>query len=683
MVCPRCGATFQGNFCPRCGAPAVAPAAPPPLAFSVTCPRCGTAYQGRFCPACGLPAGASPHAVLPPQMAGSPDLRRALSVIWTIALVGFFVLVAMNFAGLFLSPPSVIAGIQGIASGRNANQNLTQGDAGWSFQALNASAATGTYVATGGNPDGYLAMTLPAGAAVGGEWVQSLQLTGSAPYLVEVQLDFRTQTAGSLVVTVESAPAGLNYSAADAILPVNATSAWTTTDTLDVSATVGDPGTYFLKVAFLAANTASSTVVDLDNVHLGWVTDAVAYWYIPLPLPVILGYTQAAAPFIAWYLFLIVALVGVAVAYLALDRKLLPRAFRAKSDDVGARLRSMSAWVATAQVWLAASFFQTVVIYVVFFLGIPLTTPVNVTSTNGWALIYELTNASVYEEIAFRLFLIGVPMAVAFVLYRVAGLGSQAQTGAPRGRSDLRRFLGYLWGGQLRRESSREARLLAAFLVLVSATLWAVAHAEGGGWGWWKVLPVFVSGLGAGYLYVRHGLGASILFHFATDGSLALTLEGVGGRGLLYFTNFYLDALAFVGLGFFVWYLLYTWEEVQDLRRRSPARIVRQAAAAAPPTAAPPGNWSYAPPPVSLPGPTNPPPPSPPSPYAPPQTGAPPPPTAVPTRTAAQLPQGYSPTYHPPPYGYPPVRFQCPYCGWVEARYENRAFTCLRCGRTA
>ncbi len=25
----------------------------------------------------------------------------------------------------------------------------------------------------------------------------------------------------------------------------------------------------------------------------------------------------------------------------------------------------------------------------------------------------------------------------------------------------------------------------------------------------------------------------------------------------------------------------------------------------------------------------------------------------------------------------------CPYCGWVEARYENRAFTCLRCGRTA
>jgi ribosomal protein S27AE len=37
----------------------------------------------------------------------------------------------------------------------------------------------------------------------------------------------------------------------------------------------------------------------------------------------------------------------------------------------------------------------------------------------------------------------------------------------------------------------------------------------------------------------------------------------------------------------------------------------------------------------------------------------------------------------PPPYGYPPVRFQCPYCGWVEARYESSRFTCTRCGRTA
>ena len=52
-------------------------------------------------------------------------------------------------------------------------------------------------------------------------------------------------------------------------------------------------------------------------------------------------------------------------------------------------------------------------------------------------------------------------------------------------------------------------------------------------------------------------------------------------------------------------------------------------------------------------------------------------------RESGRIPRDYTPTYVPPPYGYPPVRFQCPSCGWVEARYDAGHFTCTRCGRTA
>ncbi len=694
MACPRCGAQYEGNFCPRCGAPAAAAAVPQPMVFSVTCPRCGTAYQGRFCPRCGLPAGAMPYAPLPVPR-GSPDLHRFLSVLWTLAVVGFLVFIALNFAGLLLSPPYVVPGIQGITSGHNPNQTFATGNANWSFRALNASSATGTYAGSGGNPDGYLAMTLPAGSPVGGMWVEAVQFTGSAPYIAEAVLDYRTQVAGDIVISLEPTAQGLNFSDA-VVLPVTATGTWTTTPTVDVSNSTGFAGTYFLKVAFLAPNNSAAAQVGFDNVKLGWITNAYFYLYLPLPLPSLLWLSWDQGQFLAYYGFLVAVLVLSAAWYSVRERKRTARAFSAPLENISTRLRSMSAWVAVAQVWLAGTFFQFVVILVIEALGAPVTSPISTTPTNAWTDIFQLTAASVWEEIAYRLFLIGVPMAIAALLYRLVSGRPYPPPGGPgRAGAILRGAWHYLWGGNLRRESSQEAKLAAAILIPVSAFLWAIAHAAGGGWGWWKVVPVFVMGLGAGYIYVRHGLGAAILLHFATDGSLALSLEGVGGAGLDLATNLFYIGLAIAGSGFLAWYALYGWEEFKDFRRGFQARVVRQPLLVGGPPGAPPGTWNYAPPSLGVPGPSYPyaPPPPPPPAYSPPppqayarpqpQTWAPPAAAPPPARGGSMLPQGYAPTYHPPPYGYPPVRFQCPYCGWVEARYENRSFTCLRCGRTA
>ncbi len=675
MVCPRCGATFEGNFCPQCGTPVAVPQAPPaPHAGpAVTCPRCGASYQGNFCPRCGLPAGLGSYAA-PPPVRGSSDLRRALSVIWILTLIGFFIFIAMNFAGLVLSPAYVIPNIQGITQGQNTNADLTTGDAGWSFQALNGTAATGTYVSSGGNPGGYLQMSLPTGAR--GEWVQAVQFTGSAPYLAEVRLDYRSATNGQLVLAVDPTPQGLNYSGA-VVVNVTATGGWTNVSPVDVSATLGGPGTYYLKVAFFAADNLATANVDLDNVQMAWTTNAAFYFYLPLPVVVLLYLSQDPAQFTAYFVFIVVTILAAGIWYTVRERKQLLQAFRAPLDDIGARLRSHSAWVSIAQVWLATTFFQVALILFLELIGPPPSSPFSQTSTNAWTLLFDYSAASVFEEIAFRMFLIGVPMAIGALLWRSARGTPAVPPGAPgRPRSTLGGALRYLYGGQLRKDSSPEAKLVAVILIFVSGVLFGAAHAPG--WGWWKVLPAFVVGLGMGYVFVRHGIGASILVHFATDGSLALSLEGIGGYGLAVFNDLFYIALAAAGSGFFVWYILYGWEEFQDLRKSFLARKVRQPLATG---GYPPPAWGYAPPPVPPPGSTAPPPA--PSAAPPPTPSWGPPPGPPPARTGGPLPQGYAPTYHPPPYGYPPVRFQCPYCGWVEARYDNRTFTCLRCGRTA
>jgi len=215
----------------------------------------------------------------------------------------------------------------------------------------------------------------------------------------------------------------------------------------------------------------------------------------------------------------------------------------------------------------------------------------------------------------------------------------------------------------------------------VSSALFGAAHAPG--WGWWKVLPAMVAGLAFGYLFLRHGLGASIIAHFVNDYASTLVYMNVGGVGLDLFVSVLFLALAIAGSGFFVWYILHAWEEFRLLLGKFGWGVRRPAPAPSPP---PPPTYAYGPAPPASPA-TPPPPPYPATPPTPPPYGAygpAPEPSAPPAfRDPTFIPRDYVPTYHPPPYGYPPVRFLCPACGWVEARYEDRRFTCLRCGRTA
>ena len=675
MVCPRCGAVFEGNFCPTCGtpAPAAAPVAPAP-AYRGTCPRCGTAFVGNYCPRCGLPAGWMAYA--PPRSSAG---RSFLSVLWTIAITGFLILVALDLAGLLVGPSLVVPGAQGIASGGTTNPEFRTDSSGWSFMALSPF-ASGAYVASGGNPDGYLGMSLPPGSNAGGMWTQAVSVTGSMPFAVRLRLDAlvaisgSTGTSGRLIAALDASAGTPDYAHATTVGWYNAsTGTWIQTLRIDLSERAPTTGTYYLKLAFLAAPNGGTTTVGLDNVRLDWITDAAVYFYLPLPLPTILFVSQDPALFLAYYGFLVAAIALACLYYSIRERKLFLAALFAPFEQIGARLRSMSAWVAIAQTWLAVTFVQVAIILVLEAIGPPPSSPITATAGNVWVLLFELANASVYEELVFRALLIGVPLALGSLALN-AGL---ARRRTPQGGS-ARRSLHYLVGGNLRATSSRESLLAAWVLLFASSALFGLAHAPG--WGWWKVVPAMVAGLGFGYLFLRHGVGAAIIAHFATNYVSALSWEGVGGVPLDILVGLLFFVLAIAGSGFLGWYVIYAFEQARDLWRRFTSHPIRQPASVGggqvPPAAA------YASPPPGWPAPPGAPPP-PTAGYGPPPTWPAPPQAASVLRDPNQVPREYTPTYRPPVYGYPPVRFQCPSCGWVEATYDNGHFTCRRCGRTA
>jgi len=643
-----------------------APAAP----MEWPCPRCGTLFRGNFCPRCGLPTAAWAYR---PTAAPSGG-RSVLSILWTIALVGFIVFVITDFAALVAAPPYVVPGIQAIGTGRTVNSGLNFDAGNWTFDPL-GTGSSAAYRSAGGNPGGFLETTLPSSGAEG-YWWQAFRVEGSVPFTGAVRLDIEVTgglISGQLIVAVDSANTRPDPNVAIGIVPFTGTTGWTAVPRFLADDRLAGPGVYYLKVAFIADSATSPVTVGLDNIRLGWTTDAAVVVYIPAPAPLVLFVSQDKTLFISYFAFLAAVIFLAAGYHLLRERREAWRAFRAPLEAIGTRLKSRSAWIALGQVWMAVTFFQVVFFYLVLASGIEPSSPVNPTPQTAWFWLYELLNAGVYEEFAFRLLLIGLPMALGSVALRILEV-NRGGTGSGPGAAG--RHIGgawrYLIGGAVRRDSPKETLVAAWAFLIASSVIFGLAHAPG--WGLWKVIPAMVAGLGFGYLFLRHGIGAAMLAHFVNDYAAALSYEGFGGDAFLLLLNLLFLGLAIAGAGFFVWYLIVAWRNFRGLidRFRPPVR-----AAAMPGPPAP--YFSATPQPVATP----------------PDPGEPPPPAqmwsvtpavgppAVAVRNPSRIPREYTPAYVPPPYGYPPVRFQCPYCAWVEAKYDAGRFTCTRCGRTA
>ncbi len=104
--------------------------------------------------------------------------------------------------------------------------------------------------------------------------------------------------------------------------------------------------------------------------------------------------------------------------------------------------------------------------------------------------LFEFGEAAVCEELAFRFFWIGIPMAIVALVCK---------------KKD---FYKCLVGG------FGMSKVAFVFLI-ISSVIFAYAHVSG--WGLWKMFPVMLGGFAMGYLFIRFGLYASIMFHMVND----------------------------------------------------------------------------------------------------------------------------------------------------------------------
>lgn len=165
-------------------------------------------------------------------------------------------------------------------------------------------------------------------------------------------------------------------------------------------------------------------------------------------------------------------------------------------------------------IWPSTIFLQLALMFIAIVIsGVSVTPPG--AGEDMYATMFSLASAGVWEEIITRVLIIGLPLGVVALL------------------TEKKQSWRYLLGGF----GVNKAAMIS---IIVAALVFGYAHAS---WGFGKIIPAFVFGIAAGYLYAKYGLYAAILMHFVNDYLMAFLW--LGGNDLT-FTFLY---LALIGLG--------------------------------------------------------------------------------------------------------------------------------------
>jgi hypothetical protein len=349
--------------------------------------------------------------------------------------------------------------------------------------------------------------------------------------------------------------------------------------------------------------------------HLG-------HYGIFIVLPVFITIATLSGPSLfAYYIFLVFAIVASVAWVFATSARTFINEMRGK-----AKSREHSALFDTFALLCATLFFTyATVLFVILIQGDTGTTP----STGTLAdTLFLLANAAVWEEIAVRVLLIGIPVLIIDIIIFM------------KLRSPPHR---YILGGGFKFGA------VETIIVVASSIIFGIAHWVGG-WPAWKIPDATVAGLAFGYLFLKHGLPSAILLHFVND-YLTMPTEvfssSTGSLGIL--TILLALFWALLGSGLFAYYVI---RAVEFLTHKT--YFEDKPAGVGMPGFDPrlqgpyPQAYSYAP-------------------YQQAQTMH-PSTTGVVTH-GPTVGHGYSGGY------------VCPACGFTQARWQDGRFQCLRCGK--
>jgi hypothetical protein len=343
--------------------------------------------------------------------------------------------------------------------------------------------------------------------------------------------------------------------------------------------------TLIIEIAFLISATPSLLAALGD-----W--SIVIYTLVPLPIGVELW---GGAHLAFTVILIIVILLSFLWAMLRRDGGLL-HALVSRKRDVWA----MGDLEAVGMALMGALSVNFIFYYIVMLGGYNPVVPEFPTNTLQFTEL--LFFASVWEELIIKLSFISLPLLVVHVIFR-----------SPF------EWWRYVAGGKI------QMKLLTVLLMIFSAAVFGWAHVAGG-WDLAKFVPTFVAGLMSAFLFIRYGLHASILFHFANNfldvPYMLSNNEGVG-------TFMTIILLFFIAMGTIYWLML----------ARSMSGFFKRIASG---QAEGPGAQ------------------------------------AVSARPAQQ---GSSIPTHPTAYARQAQSYSCESCGGYEFGYSKGTFTCLRCGR--
>ncbi len=357
--------------------------------------------------------------------------------------------------------------------------------------------------------------------------------------------------------------------------------------------------------------------------------------------PFVVGFYAIVGPGYGIIYVLFVMIAAVCLAYVLRASKTFIKELNPISRGV-----QSSALFTIATLVMAYYFINMVVVLVVLGTGSSVSTP-NFQSGPWYMTVWQLVFAPVWEEIAARVLLIGLPLLIVAKLSASGG---------------GRKWWSYLTGGNFKLGPA------AVFFLILSSAMFGLAHwLADSGWGFWKILPAAVSGLFMGYLFLKKGLFASIIFHFSIDSQALLILSPNSNVAVYDFVAVAGLIWIVIGAIFFIYYLLLMLSYISSrdlLPKKVSSRYATGAAAvSAPAPAEVPAAQQYAPQENSLqrqviPGQNL-------HPYR--------PPDGTPIMRNPHSPVPGAP-------GEPAFGYICTNCGSLEARYKDGKFVCVYCG---
>ncbi|MBU4189463.1 MAG: CPBP family intramembrane metalloprotease, partial [Candidatus Thermoplasmatota archaeon] len=231
---------------------------------------------------------------------------------------------------------------------------------------------------------------------------------------------------------------------------------------------------YFIVILFsVVLLFPSLTIVLPELLNASWTFFIITPYMIPV-------FCFKGYYLLGYYLFVVSAIL---LSFVYMIKKEGKQAFHLYSKFFEKTKHNNNSFFLIPQIFLGLVFFDYAYDYIIrFYIHVTPKTP-SFGTMPLWKLMFSLSNASVHEEIVSRIMLIGIPLLLIDVFRRR--------------KIKIRK---YFLGGNF------DINPVSLFLIIFSSLIFSYAHVFG--WDFYKILPVFVTGIALGYLFLKKGVYA-------------------------------------------------------------------------------------------------------------------------------------------------------------------------------